>query len=109
MNTWITMPDTMAASLTGLVIAFGAGHEPKVAVPRPSTIDATYLYRSGNVAVPIAILPAPPTGDALVDHYQPRTALGRRLLALRRAYLESGGRLLTQDEILDEVRRLRSD
>ncbi|WPL13186.1 hypothetical protein Thiosp_02980 [Thiorhodovibrio litoralis] len=47
------------------------------------------------------------TGDDLLDHYQPRTEIGRLALAARRAYLESGGKLLTQDEILAEVNRRR--
>lgn len=44
------------------------------------------------------------TGDAVVDHYQPRTELGRKLIELRRAYLESGGKLMTWDEIDAEMR-----
>lgn len=51
----------------------------------------------------------PLTGDAVVDHYQPRTELGRRLIGLRRAYIESGGKLMTQDEILAEVRQRRGE
>jgi len=47
------------------------------------------------------------TGDAVVDHYQPKTELGRKLIELRRAYIESGGKLMTQDEILAEVRQRR--
>lgn len=51
----------------------------------------------------------PQTGDAVVDHYQPRTELGRKLIELRRAYIEGGGKLMTQDEILAEVRRRRGE
>lgn len=51
----------------------------------------------------------PLIGDAVVDHYQPRTELGRKLIALRRAHIEAGGKLLTQDEILAEVRRSRGE
>ena len=51
----------------------------------------------------------PLTGDTVVDHYQPRTELGRKLIELRRAYIESGGKLMTQDEILAEVRRRRGE
>lgn len=47
------------------------------------------------------------TGDAVVDHYQPRTELGRKLIELRRAYIAGGGTLMTQDEILAEVRQRR--
>jgi hypothetical protein len=45
--------------------------------------------------------------DPILDHYQPRTEIGHKLLALRRAYLESGGKLMTWDEIDEEVRRRR--
>ena len=45
--------------------------------------------------------------DPILAHYQPRTDIGHKLLALRRAYLESGGKLMTWDEIDEEVRRRR--
>ena len=51
----------------------------------------------------------PLTDDSVVDQYQPRTELGRKLIELRRAYLASGGKCLTQDEILAEVRRRRGE
>ena len=38
--------------------------------------------------------------------YQPRTELGKRLLALRQAFIESGGQLLSA-EALDQELRLR--
>jgi hypothetical protein len=50
---------------------------------------------------------APLTGDAVVDHYQPRTELGRRLIELRRAYVEGGGKLLSWEEIDAESRERR--
>ena len=43
------------------------------------------------------------TGDAVVDHYQPRTELGRKLIELRRAYIERGGKLMNWDEVNAEV------
>jgi len=49
----------------------------------------------------------PLTGDKLVDSYQPCTEIGRLTLAARRAYIEAGGKLLTADEINEEVRRRR--
>ena len=49
------------------------------------------------------------TGDAVVDLYQPKTELGRKLVELRRAYIEGGGKLMTQDEILAEVRGRRGE
>ena len=48
-----------------------------------------------------------PTGDAVVDDYQPRTELGRRLIALRRTHIEQGGTLVSWDEIDAEVRERR--
>ncbi|WP_295587406.1 hypothetical protein [uncultured Lamprocystis sp.] len=50
---------------------------------------------------------APMTGDAVVDHYQPRTALGRDLLESRRAYILGGGKLLSWDELDEEMRERR--
>ncbi len=47
------------------------------------------------------------TGDAVLDHYQPRTELGRKLVELRRAYIESGGKLMSWDEIDAEARERR--
>lgn len=44
--------------------------------------------------------------DPLSD-YQPRTELGKRLLALRQAYVASGGRLLTADALDEEIRSRR--
>ena len=45
--------------------------------------------------------------DRLVDEYRPRTKIGRFALAARKAYSESGGKLLTFDEINAEVRSQR--
>ncbi len=39
--------------------------------------------------------------------YQPRTELGRKLLELIRAQVESGERFLTMDEVLEEVHTRR--
>lgn len=39
--------------------------------------------------------------------YQPRTELGKRLLALRQAYVASGGRLLSAEELDAELRARR--
>lgn len=48
----------------------------------------------------------PVTGDAVTDHNQPRTDLGRKLIELRSANVRDGGKLLNCDE-LDEVVRQR--
>jgi len=47
------------------------------------------------------------TSDPVVEGFEPRSELGRTLLALRRKYVEGGGKLLTLDEIEDEVRERR--
>lgn len=49
----------------------------------------------------------PVTGDAVTDHYQPRTDLGRKLIELRRAYVRDGGKLLSCDELDEEMRQRR--
>ncbi|MCP4695619.1 MAG: hypothetical protein GY862_02045 [Gammaproteobacteria bacterium] len=45
--------------------------------------------------------------DAAVDRYQPHTEIGRLALAARKAYIGAGGKLLTADEINEEVRSRR--
>lgn len=39
--------------------------------------------------------------------YEPKTAFGKRLLALRKAYLENGGKLLSPDELDAEMEARR--
>ena len=41
--------------------------------------------------------------DAATDNYQPKTALGRKLIALRRAYVEKGGSLLDAEGLDAEL------
>lgn len=43
------------------------------------------------------------------DDYEPKTELGRRLLAWRREYIKAGGKLLSQDEVLELVRENRGE
>ena len=47
------------------------------------------------------------TGDVVSDTYRPRTALGERLLALRRAYVLKGGELLDDAALEAEIKRRR--
>lgn len=49
----------------------------------------------------------PVVHDSVLDDYQPCTELGHRLVALRRNYLQSGGKLLTWPELDAEMRRRR--
>jgi len=53
----------------------------------------------------------PPIGTDCTgkDAYRPRTPLGKKLLALRRAYIESGGTLLDEDGLAAELRDRRGD
>lgn len=46
-------------------------------------------------------------GQHLTAVYQPRTALGVRLLALRNAYVRGGGALLSVEALDDELRARR--
>ena len=48
------------------------------------------------------------TGDLVVDNYLPRTELGRKLLALRRAYVTTGGHLLDGNALDAEVQLRRN-
>jgi len=53
----------------------------------------------------------PPIGTdctgSIEDTYRPRTALGKKLLALRHAYIEGGGALLDEDGLEAELRNRR--
>lgn len=60
-------------------------------------------YALGNSGLAIRV-GATLTGDFVVDSYQPRTELGRQLLALRRAYVEAGGQLLESAALDIEIR-----
>lgn len=74
--------------------------------PRRSTNPIRPAYRQGNTGLAICAQVSL-TGDSVVDHYRPRTELGRKLIALRRAYITTGGQLLN-GEGLDAEMRLRS-
>jgi hypothetical protein len=54
---------------------------------------------------PSSLLSLSQLQDSMSD-YQPKTKLGKELLALRQSYLASGGKLLSPAE-LDEEMRLR--
>jgi len=43
------------------------------------------------------------------DGFTPRTALGMKLMSLRNRAIASGMKLLSEDEILTEVRRRRGE
>ena len=65
------------------------------------------FYRPANLFTEILAVGTYRLYPDPLDHYVPRTELGRRLLALRRTYVQGGGRLLSWDEIDAEVRLRR--
>lgn len=46
---------------------------------------------------------------AETKEFIPRTALGRKLASLRKRAIEAGMRLLSEDEVLEEVKRRRGE
>jgi len=73
---------------------------------KPQHLDFPFIgYRAGS-----ALTTRPQhfghQEDMLPD-YRPRTELGEKLLALRRAYIEKGGRLLSAGELEEELRSRR--
>jgi hypothetical protein len=99
---------TTTSGLTSLAVAMGVA--PIHAITQEST--ASYYipdihYRWMNLSVPVEIVISPIVGDLLVDTYRPRTELGRKLLELRREYIHSGGKLLSWEELDEEVRQRR--
>jgi hypothetical protein len=48
-----------------------------------------------------------PDDKEVQSEYLPRTALGRKLVALRRTYIESGGKLLNESEFEAELHARR--
>ena len=100
-----------SAAFVGVVVALTSpavdGHNGAHASGNiPSSVIACgYLGQTLTVAVRIGSFNR--TGDALVDSYKPRSEIGRRILALRKAYIEGGGRLMSPEEIGAEVRSRR--
>ncbi len=56
-----------------------------------------------------AVTMARPLTDSVSKDYLPRTLLGIRLLALRRAYVEKGGRLFNAEHLDGEMRIRRGE
>jgi hypothetical protein len=83
--------------------------------PLPSEVVEGALRRaqigtlSIKVTSPWTRAPAATGGDPLLDHYVPHTEIGRRLLAVRRAYLAAGGRPLDIKEIRAEIQQFRGE
>lgn len=73
----------------------------------PAILPARFVYSVGN-AVTMArygvAFEAIQVTDGVSRDYLPRTPLGERLLALRRAYVANGGRLIDTDQLEREMR-----
>jgi hypothetical protein len=68
-------------------------------------VELTIGYQAGA-----AITTSPQhlgSGRDILSDYQPKTELGRKLLALRRAYLAAGGQLLSPAALDEELRSRR--
>jgi len=63
-----------------------------------------YLEHGSSAQQTISVAPA-----TLPDNFLPITGLGKRLFALRRKAIASGLRLLTEDEIIEEVKSRRGE
>jgi len=74
------------------------------------TVNADHLLHLPDeipVGLPLRITIEPLAEAGLADHNQPSTEIRRLALAARKAYLESGGKLLSVEEISTEVGRRR--
>lgn len=99
-----SLPGILAWGGLGLVTAMSSlPAAPDLPDERPIVYRA-YHYAPPNI---VSTSLAPFIGDPVVDHYRPRTDLGRKLIALRRAYVIGGGRLLRGEEIDEEMRSRR--
>ncbi|MDR0563322.1 MAG: hypothetical protein LBG78_00095 [Azoarcus sp.] len=79
-----------------------------VATPIPSKAAVpvqlrTPVYRQTNASIDI-LLWTTQCESIRPDSYQPHTAFGAKLMALRRAYIEKGGKLLDEKELERELR-----
>jgi hypothetical protein len=96
----------LAAVMAGLALFTSASEEQPMSTPeRRLAPEVQPSYVPGNTGMKIRVSVVL-TGDSVVDNYKPRTELGRKLLALRRAYVMSGGKLL-DGEAMDAEMRLR--
>jgi hypothetical protein len=95
--------------MAGFVVFMPMPHDAGQAMSsttRRSTNEIRPAYMQGNTGMTIHIQPSI-TGDAVVDNYRPRTELGRKLIALRRAYVTTGGQLLDCDGLDAEIQLRR--
>jgi len=89
---------------SALVIAYQREEPTSYCKSAPHGFLLAICYQPGN-ALTTAQQNVERRKDSQPD-YQPKTELGKRLLALRQAFIESGGQLLSA-EALDQELRLR--
>lgn len=80
--------------------------------PRPSYLDRLgkgFNYISGSSSTVTTETAEVPSilRDAVAEAFKPKTEFGKQLLALRRAYVEKGGKLLDADALDQELRQRR--
>jgi len=99
----------LAAVMAGLVVFMPMCPDAEQTTLAPGqriTPEIRSSYVLGNAGTTIRVYAAL-TGDPVVDNYHPRTELGRKLLALRRAYVTTGGQLLDGTALDAEVQLRR--
>lgn len=115
-------------TITEQILARSRSEESFWGVTRPAALFAMLALLSGDIAVSPAILSeksyykaieasscSVPVSQIIMGggtekrRYQPRTALGERLIAIREQAIAKGLRLLDADEIIEEVRRRRGE
>lgn len=99
----IAMPDAPPQPARySTVIGVNEQHADWVAGSSLNGLLRDSVYDAGNALTISSVVTDEPTAN-----YKPRTELGRRLVALRHAYLSKGGRLLSADALEEEVRSRR--
>jgi len=68
-------------------------------------LNLTIGYEAGNALTTGSYVSS--KGEDLLNGFHPRTELGKKLLALRQAYVASGGRLMSAAVLDDELRHRR--
>ncbi len=72
-----------------------------LAIPYYKVMESSGSYSSVSIITKLV--------DAPMHRYQPKTALGKRLIAIREQAIAKGLRLLNSDEIIEEIRRRRGE
>lgn len=102
--------DFAARKSSGVIFspAYGMSERPEgEAVPIKESSWIHFVFPVGQEKGSSQICKVVSPGEP--GEFVPRTALGRRLAALRRRAVASGLRLLSEDEVLEEVRRRRGE